>query len=97
MIYKNANPYRCHFNISLIYRSYMLRKLGHGLALERKHIPGVFEREFTVIYNSNFKIKKLSLSLNLNLKTQTELFGENNFFYHPYKNFYNSKNSQDGK
>jgi hypothetical protein len=44
-----------------------------------------------IIYNSNFKIKKL------NLKTHTELFGENSFFYHPNKNFYNSKNSQDGK
>ena len=50
-----------------------------------------------VIYNSNFKIKKLNFSLNLNLKTQTQLFGENNFFYHPNKNFYVSKNSQDGK
>ena len=36
MIYKNANPYRCHFNISLIYHSNMLRKLGPGQVKTKK-------------------------------------------------------------
>ena len=39
MIYKKANPYRCHFNISIIYRSNMLRKLGPGQWIPSVKIP----------------------------------------------------------
>ena len=72
IINKNANPYRCHFNISLIYHSDMLRKLGPGLnsIFFESRSPGQYQ---LVQFSSNL-LYYFSRNLFRSLKIPQRLF-----------------------